>query len=48
MSDSWITLKFLQEFLEAVFVGVAIKTLLGDKEVWSGQTRVTTPKGPNF
>jgi len=27
--------KFLREFLEAVFIGVAMEWLLGDKDVWS-------------
>jgi hypothetical protein len=31
----------LKEFIEAVFVGIAMESILGDKEVSSGQTRVT-------
>jgi hypothetical protein len=33
-SDRWIALKILQGFLEAVFLGVAIESLLRDVEVW--------------
>jgi len=29
----WIALKFLHEFLEAVFLGVSIESLLDDEEV---------------
>jgi len=34
-SNRWITLKFLQGFLEAVFRGAYTKWLLGDEDVWS-------------
>jgi hypothetical protein len=34
-SDRWVALKFLQWFLEAVFIGVAREWLLGDEDVWS-------------
>jgi hypothetical protein len=33
-SDRWIALKILQGFSEAVFLGVAIESLLRDVEVW--------------
>jgi hypothetical protein len=32
-----ITLKFLQEFLEVVFIGVVEESLLGDEKVQSGR-----------
>jgi hypothetical protein len=32
-----ITLKFLQEFLEAVFIGVVEESLLGDEKVQSAR-----------
>jgi hypothetical protein len=32
-----ITLKFLQEFLEAVFIGVGEESLLGDEKVQSAR-----------
>jgi hypothetical protein len=31
-------LKFLQEFPEALFVGVVLKSLLDAPNIWSGQT----------
>jgi hypothetical protein len=34
-SDRWITLKFLQEFSDVVFFGVAMESLRGDEEVLS-------------
>jgi hypothetical protein len=37
-SDRWIVLKFLQEFPEAVFLGIAIKLLRDAKSVLSSQT----------
>jgi hypothetical protein len=33
--DRWIALKCLHEFLEAVFLRVALDSLLDDEEVWS-------------
>jgi hypothetical protein len=47
-SDRWITLKFLQEFLEDVFVIVGMESLLNEAEVPSRQTRETAQKGSNF
>jgi len=38
LSDHWIMLNFLQEFLKAVFLGVVMKLLLNAPRVWSGQT----------
>jgi hypothetical protein len=32
-------LKFLQEFMEAVFLGVALQLLLDTNTVWSGKTK---------
>jgi hypothetical protein len=34
-SDRWISLKILQEFPDAVFLGVNVESLLGDAEVSS-------------
>jgi hypothetical protein len=33
--DRWIALKCIHEFLEAVFLRVALDSLLDDEEVWS-------------
>jgi hypothetical protein len=33
LSDRWIALKFLQEFPKAVFLGVAMESILSDREV---------------
>ena len=38
-SDHWIVLKFLKEFPENVFLGVAIKLLLDTASVWSGHNK---------
>jgi hypothetical protein len=35
----WIVLKFLHEFLQAVFLGVAVKLLLNTNTVWLGKTK---------
>jgi len=48
LSDHWITLKFLQEFPESVFLLVAMESLLGDEKGLVGQTRVSAQKGHNF
>jgi len=47
-SDRWIALKYLQEFPEAVFLGVHVELLLGELEVSSLETRVPVRKGHNF
>jgi hypothetical protein len=47
-SDRWITPEFLQEFLEAIFLVVAMESLLCEVKVRSHLTRVTTKKGSNF
>jgi hypothetical protein len=51
-SDRWIVLKFIQEFPEGVFLGVALKLLLDTHSVLSGhtknQTRVPTQEVCNF
>jgi len=50
-SNRWIMLKFSQEFVEAVFHGVAMTLLIDAYDVWSGQTiyqtRVTAPQFHN-
>ena len=33
--DRWIALNFLREYLEAVFLRVALDSLLDDEDVWS-------------
>jgi hypothetical protein len=47
-SDRWISLKILQEFPEAVFLGVYVVSLLGDVEVSLPETKVPVRKGHNF
>jgi len=47
-SDRWISLKILQEFPDAVFLGVDVESLLGDAEVSSPATRVPVRHGHNF
>jgi len=47
-SDRWITLKFLQEFPIAVFLGVHVEWLLGVSEVSTLETTVPVRKGHNF
>jgi hypothetical protein len=48
LSDRWIALKFLQEFPEAVFVGVIVESLLGEAEFSSIETGVPVRKSHNF
>jgi len=47
-SDRWISLKILQEFPEAVFLGVDVESLLADAEVSSPATIVPVRKGHYF
>jgi hypothetical protein len=47
-SDRWISLKILQEFPDAVLLGVDLESLLGDAEVSSPATIVPVRKGHNF
>jgi len=47
-SDRWISLKILQEFPDAVFLGVDVESLLGDAEVSSLETGVRVRKGHIF
>jgi len=47
-SDRWISLKNLQEFPDAVLLGVDVESLLGDAEVSSLETGVPVRKGHNF
>jgi len=44
----WIALKVLQEFPEAVFLGVDVQSLLGEAEVSALETSVPVRKGRNF
>jgi hypothetical protein len=48
LSDRWIAMKLLLEFLDALFHGVDEGSILGDDEVWSSQTGWTVRKGHNF
>jgi len=47
-SDRLISHKILQEFPDAVFLGVDVESLLGDAEVSSPATRKPFRKGHNF
>jgi len=47
-SDRWISVKILQEFLDAVFLEVDVESLLDDAEVSSLETGVVVRKGHNF
>jgi len=47
-SDRLISLKILQEFPDAVFLGVDVESLLGDEVVSSPATSVPVSKGHNF
>jgi len=42
--DRWIALKFLQGFLESVFLGVGMERLLGDEDVWSVELKFRTKR----
>ena len=42
------TSKIIEEFSNAVFLGVDVESVLGEAEVLSLQTRVPVRKGPNF
>jgi len=35
-------LKFLQEFMEVVFLGVTLKLLFDTPNVWTGHTKIRT------
>jgi hypothetical protein len=43
-----MTLKILEEFTDAVFLGVDVESLVGEAEGSSLQTRVPVRKGNNF
>jgi hypothetical protein len=47
-SDRWISLKILQEFPDAIFLGVDVESLQEDVEGSSLETRVPVRKGHNF
>jgi len=47
-SDRWISLKILQDFPDAVFLGVDVESLLADAELSSPATTVPVRKGHNF
>jgi len=46
-SDRWIVLNVLQEFPQAIFLGLPMELLIVE-EVLSRQTRITDEKGRNF
>ena len=48
MIRRWISLKLLQKFPDAVFLGVDVESLLGEEEVSSLETIVPVRKGHNF
>jgi hypothetical protein len=48
LSDRWITLKFLQGFLEAVFRGVYTEWLFGDENVWSTEQEYELKRAITF
>ena len=48
LSDRWITPECLQEFVEAIFLVVAMESLLCETKLWLRQTRATTQKGSTF
>jgi len=47
-SDRWISLKFSQEFPNAVFLGVDVESQIGEAEDSSLETRVPLRKCHNF
>jgi hypothetical protein len=47
-SVRWISLNSLQEFPNAVFLGVDVESLLGEAEVSSLETRVSVRKCHDF
>jgi hypothetical protein len=47
-SDRFITLKFLQGFLEAIFLGVDMEWLLGDEDVLSFEMEYQLKRAINF
>jgi hypothetical protein len=47
-SDCWIAIKFLQEFPDAVFLGVDVELLVREAEGSSRWPRVPVRKGHNF
>jgi len=47
-SDSWMAIKLLLEFPDALFHGVGKESILGDDDVWSSQAAWTVRKGHNF
>jgi hypothetical protein len=46
--NCWITLTILQGFPEAVFLGVAMESLLRDKEVWSASLKYRLKRAITF
>jgi len=41
LSDRWILIKILKDFLEAIFLRVDLESLLSEATVWSRQTSIT-------
>jgi len=46
--DRWISLNFLQEFPDAIFLEVYVESLLDEAEVSSLQTKIPVRKAHNF
>jgi len=47
-SDRWISLKFLQDILDAVILGVDVESLIGKADASSLETRVPVRNNHNF
>jgi hypothetical protein len=47
-SGSWVAIKILHEFSNALFQIVDVESILGEEEVWSRKATVTVRKGNNF
>ena len=47
-SDRWIDLKIIEEFSDAVFLGVDVESLLGEADVSSRQTTVPVRRAITF
>jgi hypothetical protein len=47
-SDRWIALKYLHEFLETIFLGVAMESELSDEVVWSARLQERVQKAITF
>jgi hypothetical protein len=48
LSDIWISLKFLHEFPEAVFLEVRLESILVEEAVLARHIEIIAETGPNF